>query len=184
MSAQRSVRNGIDPDGIKAKPLFAAFQRIAADFHAHNRIVSEIRFLPPESVPAGMKKQELRCIRRLPYRFNALHTDGLPCLQVMAVDHKGFSHKLRRRHLIQLCSLSKQMKRRVHVGSRMGGHGKQRFPKAILFVGVYDFQPRRRCAGIYRHIIGNRLRQIDHFHAISSSFLRSASICPAVILIK
>ena len=64
------------------------------------------------------------------------HADFLACAILHAGDDKRLADKLRRRHFIQLCSISKEMKGSIHVGACMGKEGEQCFAEAIRFIGI------------------------------------------------
>ena len=136
MACQPFICDGINADGIEAKPLFAAFQRIAADLLRGNGIVPEIFRFAPISTPTGMDKKKIRLIRKLTDGRKVIEADFLACTILLAGDYKSLADKLRRRHFIQLCSISKEMKGSIHVGACMGKEGEQCFAEAIRFIGI------------------------------------------------
>ena len=83
-----------------------------------------------------MEKKKIRLIRKLTDGSKGFHADFLACAILHAGDDKRLADKLRRRHFIQLCSISKEMKGSIHVGACMGKEGEQCFAEAIRFIGI------------------------------------------------
>ena len=83
-----------------------------------------------------MEKKKIRLIRKPADGSKGFHADFLTCAILHAGDDKRLADKLRRRHFIQLCSISKEMKGGIHVGACMGKEGEQCFAKAIRFIGI------------------------------------------------
>ena len=181
MACQPFICDGINADGIEAKPLFAAFQRIAADLLRGNGIVPEIFRFAPIPAPTGMEKKKIRLIRKLTDRSKGFHADFLACTILHAGDDKCLADKLRRRHFIQLCSFAEKMKGRIHVGACMGKEGKQGFPKAIRFIGAGYRQMRRLRTRIDGHGRCNQLCQINHLHP---AFLPSYCFFSSALIYK
>ena len=138
-------------------------------------IVSKVRLGPPSRVPSGRKEQKIDRICLAAVFGKLLHADCLALAQVRAVDHKRLSEKLLRRKRIERRPVRKQVRRRVHVRTRVGVKRDQRLFEAVFLIAVRRQQLRRARAGIDRHVLFDRVRQVNHAHRIPSSFPFSVS---------
>ena len=152
MPRQFFLRDRIEADRIEAYPLVISGDDIIENVEIDARIVPEISFVSPETVPSRIEQKKIRFLRLLSVSFDTIHRDPSAFLQISAVDHQCSADKLIDRKSVQSRSPAEQVCRRIHMRSRMGEHPQFRFLEPFSLVRIRRNERRRFGSRIYRHI--------------------------------
>lgn len=161
------ILHGVNADGIHADALIIAGEDVIQNLVIHAGEITEVGIGAPVPVPAQIEQEKI-CLPGFFAVFADMgHGDGVPFLQIPAVDDQCFSDELVRRELIQGGSAGKNMGGGIHVGTGVGIHGHFGFLEKVFFVGICGFQPGCFRAGVDGHGLFDGVGQVDDGHRIT-----------------
>ena len=164
MDAQGFIADGIDSDSVEAD---------APELHLPDQldgarrkagVFAEVFRLAPKAIPARVEEQEVAFPCRVAQAFDALRPDQPAFGNILAIDDDCASGEEIDWEAVKGPSVFEDVRRRVHMRSRVAEHGEERFLETIAFDGACIGKAGRLRPRVDGHVFGDGMGEVDDCH--------------------